>query len=72
MFSDPTFLRIAVVMLGSLLLTSTMSQSRTGKTHGLTGKGRVYRDEEPAYFKMLLIVRVILGSAMVLLGLFLK
>lgn len=71
MYSDPTLLRIGSIILGTILLYSAGAQLRTGSTYGLTGKGRVHRDEEPGYFSMLLVARVALGIATILLGLFL-
>ena len=43
------------------VLFSDISIAR-GETYGLSGKGKVIRDEEPGYFLMLLVARFILGS----------
>ena len=69
MSTDPPLLRIAAVILGSVLLFAAVAQLRTSSTYGLTGKGRVRRGDEPAYFWMLFVGRLFLGCALVVLGL---
>ena len=68
MFTNPPFLRIAAVILGSILLFAAVRQLRTSSTYGLTGKGRVVRRDEPVYFWMLFIGRILLGCALVILS----
>jgi len=58
-----TALRIGLAVVGLLLLGGAVAQVRTGSTYGLSGKGRVHRDEEPGYFLMLLVGRLLLGVA---------
>jgi len=56
-------LRVGLAVVGLLLLGGAVAQVRTGSTYGLAGKGRVRRDEEPGYFLMLLVGRLLLGVA---------
>ena len=56
------------VVLGGLLIYGAVSQVLSGETWGATGKGRVLRDEEPAYFWYLFAARVLLGPSLVILG----
>jgi hypothetical protein len=46
-----------------------VAQVRSGETWGGTGKGRVYRNEEPGYFWYMFVMRVALGSAALISGL---
>jgi hypothetical protein len=62
-------LGIGSVVLGGLLIYGAVSQVLSGETWGATGKGRVRRDEEPAYFWYLFAARVLLGPPLVALGL---
>lgn len=65
-------LRIGAALVGLILLYSAFAQLRTGETHGLAGKGRVSREEEPGYFFMLLAGRIVLGLAGAVLALVIK
>lgn len=56
-------LRFGLAFVGVVLLGGAVAQWRSGATYGLTGKGRVHRDDEPGYFLMLLVGRVVLGIA---------
>lgn len=56
-------LPVGLAVVGLLLLGGAVAQVRTGSTYGLAGKGRVRRDEEPGYFLMLLVGRLLLGVA---------
>lgn len=64
-------LHVGAIAVGVILLGAAVAQWRTGTTFGLAGKGRVSRDAEPGYFRMLLIGRIVLGVACVGSGLFL-
>lgn len=57
-----------LLFVGVLCLAGAFQQWRTGETYGLSGKGRVYRSEEPGYFAMLFYARIILGGISVALG----
>jgi hypothetical protein len=57
--------------VGVVLIYSAVTQWRKGETYGLSGKGKVYRDEEPGYFMMLFVGRIILGPISLACGLFL-
>jgi hypothetical protein len=59
--ASTTALRFGLLFVGIVL--------RSGTTYGLAGKGRVRRDEEPGYFLMLLIGRILLGVASLAAGL---
>ena len=54
-------LRFGLIFVGIVLLGGAVAQLRSGTTYGLAGKGRVRRDEEPGYFLMLLVGRLVLG-----------
>ena len=56
-------LRFGLVFVGVVLLGGAIAQLRSGTTYGLAGKGRVRRDDEPGYFLMLLVGRIVLGIA---------
>jgi hypothetical protein len=58
-----TALRFGLIFVGIVLLVGVVAQLRSGTTYGLAGKGRVRRDEEPGYFLMLLVGRLVLGVA---------
>jgi hypothetical protein len=60
---QPTILRFGAIVVGIILLGAAVAQWRSGTTFGLTGKGRVNRNEEPGYFLMLLVGRIVLGVA---------
>lgn len=61
-------LRAGLLLVGALCIAGAFQQWRTGETYGLSGKGKVYRSEEPGYFAMLFYARIILGSISVVLG----
>lgn len=61
-------LRAGLLLVGVLCIAGAFQQWRTGETFGLSGKGKVYRNEEPGYFAMLFYVRMILGSICAVLG----
>ena len=63
-------LRLGLILVGFLCLYGAVDQIRKGETFGLSGKGRVLREEEPVYFQMLFFGRLVLGSAALLAGLF--
>ena len=65
-------LRFGAVLVGVLLLVAAAAQWRSGTTFGLAGKGRVRRDEEPGYFLMLLVGRIVLGVAALAAGILLR
>ena len=54
-------LRFGLIFVGIVLLGGAVAQLRSGTTYGLAGKGKVRRDEEPGYFLMLLVGRLVLG-----------
>jgi len=58
-----TALRFGLIFVGIVLLAGVVAQLRSSTTYGLAGKGRVRRDEEPGYFLMLLVGRLVLGVA---------
>ena len=64
-------LRFGLVFVGFVLLGGAIAQWRTGTTYGLAGKGRVRREEEPGYFRMLLVARLVLSAVSLGLGLLL-
>ncbi|MBE0590826.1 MAG: hypothetical protein IH616_00325 [Gemmatimonadales bacterium] len=65
-------LRFGLIFVGIVLLGGAVAQLRSGTTYGLAGKGRVRRDEEPGYFLMLLVGRLVLGLASLGAGLLLR
>jgi hypothetical protein len=67
--ASTTALRFGLLFVGIVLLGGVVAQLRSGTTYGLAGKGRVRRDEEPGYFLMLLIGRILLGVASLAAGL---
>jgi len=67
--------RAGVILLGAILFIGAIRQWVTGETTGREGrieKGRwvVRRSEMPRYFTFLMVVRFVLGTASLLLGLF--
>lgn len=56
-------IRAGLLLVSVLCLAGAFRQWRTGETFGLSGKGKVYRSEEPAYFAMLFYARILLGCA---------
>lgn len=58
-----TALRCGLIVVGIVLLGGAVAQLRSGATYGLAGKGRVRREDEPGYFLMLLVGRLLLGVA---------
>ena len=63
--------RIGCFLVGGICIGAVIQQFRTGKTFGLAGKGRVNRDQEPAYFAMLAAGRIILGTTLLAAGIWL-
>ncbi len=56
-------IRAGVLLVSVLCLAGAFRQWQTGETYGLSGKGKVYRSKEPAYFAMMFYARIILGCA---------
>ena len=61
---------VGAVLVGVLCIHGAIAQVRSGETWGATGKGRVFRSEEPGYFWALFAVRIVLGPLALLLGWF--
>ena len=55
-------LKWGLVLVGALCFYGAIDQIKKGWTYGLTGKGRVESKDEPGYFLMLFIGRIILGA----------
>ena len=64
-----TAIAIGATLVGVLCIWGAIAQWRSGETWGATGKGRVYRDEEPTYFWYMFAVRIVLGPIALILGL---
>lgn len=62
-------LKWGLVFVGALCLYGAVDQMRKGWTYGLAGKGRVESKEEPGYFLMMFIGRIVLGTACLMGGL---
>ena len=54
---------------GALCIFGAINQVRTGETWGATGRGRVYRDKDAAYFWAIFAVRIVLGPIALIGGL---
>lgn len=58
----PTFaIAIGCMLVGILCIGGAITQVWTGRTWGATGKGRVYRRDEPGYFWGMFVARIVLG-----------
>ena len=69
MMSQAVAIAAGAVFVGALCFWGAVAQVRSGETWGGTGKGRVYRIEEPGYFWYMFVMRVALGSAALISGL---
>lgn len=58
---DATAIAFGCAFAGALCIIGAISQVITGVTWGATGKGKVFRAEEPGYFWYMFSVRIILG-----------
>ncbi|MBS0577351.1 MAG: hypothetical protein JSS45_13175 [Proteobacteria bacterium] len=67
--SQTTAIALGCVLVGLLCIGGAIQQVRTGETWGATGKGRVYRDQEPGYFWGMFVARVVLGPIAAIGGL---
>lgn len=63
--SQAVVISAGCIMVGALCLAGAVNQVRTGTTWGATGRGRIDRASEPAYFWYLFGARLALGAVAV-------
>jgi|GEM_PF-2078721 len=58
------------ILAGLFCLAGAVRQMQTGETWGATGKGKVFRSEEPGYFIYMFCMRLLIGGISLAAGLF--